>query len=323
MKNILVYHAGALGDFVAILPTLGIVREQMPHARVTLLGRPAFGRLARSRGLVDAVWDCGGSEIASLFSERPRQETVRKLRRFDAALMFIAHGSPLLRTTQKNIPHVRWQPPFPENRTPVVAYHASLALHERADRMRALSRLRQLPPLRRGAVNVVRTKEVFLHPGSGSERKNWPFDKMVALARKIEFLGYQPAWLLGPAESGLQIPAQTQVIREPDLSVLCDRLTEATACIGNDSGVAHLAAMTGCTTITLFGPSDPLVWSPFGPRAYRIDASPPCRPCHPASEPKTCETRCMDTITVTQVVETFQRVVRDANQVVGRPLAAL
>jgi ADP-heptose:LPS heptosyltransferase len=37
--------------------------------------------------------------------------------------------------------------------------------------------------------------------------------------------------------------------------------------IGHDSGITHLAAAVGTTTLALFGPTDPYVWGPRSPRA--------------------------------------------------------
>jgi len=37
--------------------------------------------------------------------------------------------------------------------------------------------------------------------------------------------------------------------------------------IGHDSGVTHLAAAVGTTTLALFGPTDPFVWGPRSPKA--------------------------------------------------------
>ncbi|MBV9256563.1 MAG: hypothetical protein JO215_00945, partial [Ktedonobacteraceae bacterium] len=34
--------------------------------------------------------------------------------------------------------------------------------------------------------------------------------------------------------------------------------------IGNDSGITHLAALLAIPTVVLFGPSDPVIWHPYG-----------------------------------------------------------
>jgi ADP-heptose:LPS heptosyltransferase len=36
--------------------------------------------------------------------------------------------------------------------------------------------------------------------------------------------------------------------------------------LGNDSGITHLAAACNTPTIALFGPTDPNIWGPQGPK---------------------------------------------------------
>jgi heptosyltransferase III len=40
--------------------------------------------------------------------------------------------------------------------------------------------------------------------------------------------------------------------------------------IGNDSGFSHLAGLLGRRAVVLFGPTDPLVWKPLGPRVETL-----------------------------------------------------
>jgi ADP-heptose:LPS heptosyltransferase len=54
--------------------------------------------------------------------------------------------------------------------------------------------------------------------------------------------------------------------RFDDLYELACWLASARVYIGNDSGPAHLAAAVGTPVVALFGPSDPAVWAPRGPR---------------------------------------------------------
>jgi heptosyltransferase-3 len=54
--------------------------------------------------------------------------------------------------------------------------------------------------------------------------------------------------------------------RELPVRVLGAVLARAGLYVGNDSGVSHLAGAYGAPTIALFGPTDPALWSPVGPR---------------------------------------------------------
>ena len=74
----------------------------------------------------------------------------------------------------------------------------------------------------------------------------------------------------GPADDDAAALLETVpgacVARDLPLRVLAALLARAGAYVGNDSGVTHLAAASGAPTIALFGPTDPRVWAPLGPR---------------------------------------------------------
>lgn len=113
-----------------------------------------------------------------------------------------------------------------------------------------------------------------LHPGSGSIRKNWPVERFAELALRARHeLGLKVALFLGPVEleepSRLRAelgPAVDTVFENPRLTLLASLLAESAVYVGNDSGVSHLAAAVGAPTVAIFGPTDPAVWAPLGPR---------------------------------------------------------
>ncbi|MPN58910.1 hypothetical protein SDC9_206626 [bioreactor metagenome] len=54
----------------------------------------------------------------------------------------------------------------------------------------------------------------------------------------------------------------------------------AGAFFGNDSGPAHLAAISGVPTFTLFGPQLPEWFAPMHPVGEHLEGKPcPCKPC--------------------------------------------
>ncbi|MBI3931906.1 MAG: glycosyltransferase family 9 protein [Acidobacteria bacterium] len=119
--------------------------------------------------------------------------------------------------------------------------------------------------------------EEFLavHAGSGSAPKNWPERRFAAL---VEALSGGRPWLLieGPAETAggpLRELPRAVLARELPPRVLGAVLARAGAYVGNDSGVSHLAAAWGAPTVALFGPTDPEVWAPVGPRVRVLRAS--------------------------------------------------
>ena len=106
-----------------------------------------------------------------------------------------------------------------------------------------------------------------------------------------------------------------------DWSQLTALLSKARVYIGPDTSVTHLAAASGCPTVALYGPTDPLLWGPWpvgglqtmwqatGQIQYRgnvwlVQNALPCTPC----QLEGCERRldshsqCLDELSVEQVV---------------------
>jgi len=105
----------------------------------------------------------------------------------------------------------------------------------------------------------------FIHPGSGSPRKNWPMGNFLALSADLKARGHRVFWIRGPAEAGSgESFTWPQVLDLPALGELARALSGARLFVGNDSGVSHLAAAVGTPTAALFGPTNPLVWRPDG-----------------------------------------------------------
>jgi ADP-heptose:LPS heptosyltransferase len=107
-----------------------------------------------------------------------------------------------------------------------------------------------------------------VHPGSGSPAKTWPADRF---GEVVDALGVERFLLVeGPADAAAAAPLRARrgavLARGLGTRVLGAALARAAAFVGNDSGVTHLAAAWGAPTVAIFGPTDPGVWSPVGPR---------------------------------------------------------
>jgi ADP-heptose:LPS heptosyltransferase len=109
---------------------------------------------------------------------------------------------------------------------------------------------------------------VWIHPFSGSAQKNWPWEHYETLARYLRAIGRSVQFVVAPHQASTILGAQ--VI--PDLRELAEWLSGGALYIGNDSGITHLAAASGARTLALFGPTDPNLWSPRGPRTTVLAA---------------------------------------------------
>src|SRR5262249_22145300 len=92
-------------------------------------------------------------------------------------------------------------------------------------------------------------------------------------ARRLSAMGLPVVMVTGPAEAGMVaglaaasgLP-EGRVARDHSLRQLAALFERAAVFVGNDSGLSHLAAGVGCASLVLFGPTDPVVWAPVGPR---------------------------------------------------------
>jgi ADP-heptose:LPS heptosyltransferase len=115
-----------------------------------------------------------------------------------------------------------------------------------------------------------------MHPGSGAAGKNWPADRFAALAERLA-AGHPFLLVEGPADADAAAPARaipgTVHARDLPPRVLGAVLAHASLYVGNDSGVSHLAAAWGAPVLALFGPTDPALWAPVGPRVRVLRAT--------------------------------------------------
>jgi heptosyltransferase-3 len=257
----LVYHAGALGDFITSLPAVAAWRGS---DRAVLLGRPAYAELADPP--FDDVWDAAGARFAALFapSGGSRAADAPLFAGIGSALIFAAASSPLADNLRAlGVSRVDRHDPLPARAMPIVDYH--LAAIGAANAAGATPRIRcaAAPPVE------VPDPVVAIAPGSGSAKKNWPLEAFVELCGLLQHSGFGTVWVIGPAEDSLRIPMGAHAWKELALAGLAAAFARCRLFVGNDSGVTHLAAACGCPTIALFGATDPGVWAPRG-RAVRV-----------------------------------------------------
>jgi ADP-heptose:LPS heptosyltransferase len=123
---------------------------------------------------------------------------------------------------------------------------------------------------------VSKRKYACLHPGSGSNKKNWPIKNFIQVAEYFLTTGLEIIWILGPAENRLQDEIEKsrtgRILTNVTLPVLAAVLESCSLFVGNDSGISHLAASVNAPVIALFGESDEKVWAPRGEKITIIKA---------------------------------------------------
>ncbi len=134
----------------------------------------------------------------------------------------------------------------------------------------------QLRPL-----GPARGAEVLVHTGAAQPVRVWPLERYREVVRRLRGLGYavrvacdpaQLPWWQNSGEPAAEAPAT--------VTRLLETIRPAGAFFGNDSGPAHLAAISGVPTFTLFGPQLPEWFAPIHPAAEYLEGKPcPYKPC--------------------------------------------
>ena len=274
--RILLMRGGAIGDFVLTLPALQLLRERWPQSYIELVGYPHIAALALEAGMADAVSSMHRADVARLFVPRAAlpEEQRRAIRSFDLVITYFYDPDDIVRRNllAAGAHQVIYADPIVRGRHAIdhlVQPLEDLALYPEAEPAPLLTL--RAGTLREGQCRVaaVGAQVVVLHPGSGSPRKNWPLERFADLAQGIAAAGRQPLFLLGEAEGdcGDRLDALAPGLprlQGLDLVDVAAVLRAASAYVGNDSGITHMAAAVGTPVVALFGASDPALWGPRG-----------------------------------------------------------
>jgi len=279
--RILVLRGGAIGDFIVTLPALRALRERWPDAYIELVAYLRIAPLALCGGVVDKVTSLDQAQVARFYGQNPAfpEEQVRYIRSFDFVLLYLHDPDELVRTNLQlaGARQVLYGSPKVEGSHAVD--HLVRPLEALAIYARGAEPVLDVPEdWRRKGVELIRAagvaeRPVVLHPGSGSERKNWRVDGFIEVAHG---LGLEEAlFTAGEADDGvvpLVSAAGFRIAPTSSLQELAAVLSCARAFVGNDSGVTHLAAAMGVPTLGIFGPTRKTEWGPRGRRVRILEA---------------------------------------------------
>ncbi|WPU63649.1 glycosyltransferase family 9 protein [Peredibacter starrii] len=128
---------------------------------------------------------------------------------------------------------------------------------------------------------------VVLAPSASFLYKRWPVESFVELAKKLlEETPYHYVILAGPDDKFCEVFKEIQSDRlhnlqgKTSLKQSMSVLAHAKLCIGNDSGMNHIAEAYGVPCLTLFGPTDPKFgFAPHGSNSRFISKEMFCKPC--------------------------------------------
>lgn len=280
-RNILLFHQGALGDFVVTWPlALGLARV-MAQSRIFYVTASQKGALAEKVLKIESSDVEGGWH--QLFSQQPElPERASKLLAGAQQIVSFVSGPDGLWAR-----NVRRLAPEAALMTLSTAPTADFNGHVTEFFLRqakafpvieaALGQMLQSVASRGLGAGPAAGGPVVVHPGAGSGKKCWPAECFLELIEGLRRQGREVRAILGevelerwPAAVIEQFRAAAEVRTPATLVELADLIAGGSAFVGNDSGPGHLAGILGLPTVSIFGAKDPTTWRPLGPRVNVI-----------------------------------------------------
>lgn len=278
--RILIVRPGAIGDTLVTFPLLHYLRTRVPATHLTFVGNAATLPLLQVFSLADEVANYEERRWSQLFlppSITSQRDLPSLLRTIDRAICWLKDSDGVVTANLRaaEVPQYSVVPGRPADAydLPIGTYLARSIGEEDA-----IAHHWTVPTIYAWPKERDHTGEaIVIHPGSGGQAKCWPITHFAHIITELWRQRIPVLILAGPAEQS-RLRDLSQLLPEPPtpslyqqlinapLLTVAETLQRCRAYLGNDSGITHLAAMLGLPTLALFGPSNPLVWHPQGPK---------------------------------------------------------
>lgn len=336
-KAILLLQLGDIGDVVLTTPCIQALRTVFPKARLVVMVREKASELLTDYPWLDEVIPVRKARGGILGEITGQIDLVRALRahNFDLAidLRTGTRGAIMARLSGagRRIGFFTENEAWWRNRlfTDLLLYDYTPDLHVK-DHLLALleafgiTAQQRDPELVASAFMLAEADRMLagIRPESGPlvvvqpfslwQYKEWGVEKYVALIRWLAEK-YQATVLI---TGGVAEYARAEEIAhecnnachnlagKTSLALYAALLQRCRLFIGVDSAGLHIAAAVGTPTVSLFGPSSPVSWAPQGEAHKVVCKDFPCVPCRQKGCNGSGKSRCMDELSVDQVMTT-------------------
>ena len=343
VKQLVIRAPNWLGDAVMALPAMGVVRDSLPNAHITIAAipsiAPVFEELTNAR-----------QDALLVVPDVKREASTLASGKFDAALLLpnsfrSAWSARRARITERWGYSAALRRPLltravtrPRGRVHQSAYYLHLvrgldfAAPDQPPRVSVASptRARTDRILSEHKLTTDAAMIGFAPGAAYGHAKRWPPRRVAELITRLSRERGAVAVLFGSAgdrAAGREIESSlppgvriVNLIGRTDLRLLAGLIARCAAFVSNDSGAMHLAGALGAPLVAIFGPTDERETAPLGGPAAHGGLSEPdvlthpvfCRPCMLRDCP--IDHRCMKRITVddvfsavTRQLKTFER----------------
>lgn len=339
VKRVLVVRLRSIGDTVLTTPSLFALKRFLPHASVDILLEDWVAPVLDGFPHVDNVITLARKSTAS------RARVARQLRANSYDVVYNFHGgtTATLLTRATGASHRVGYQTYQYAR---LHNHLSPSSAELWGRDKTHSVEQQLallgwtgvpvsdrPPTKLAVTDVASESIAkrlsaggladqpfaVIHPAAAFATKQWAADKFGQVADDLRRRGLAVVAITTSTEKAiideLNQNAARPVTAFTDLSLpeISALLARARLFVGNDSGIAHIAAAVETPAVVIFGSSNTNHWRPWARVAAEVVLEEmECQPCHGYYCEKFAEPECIKRVPVERVIAAADRVLRES-----------
>jgi lipopolysaccharide heptosyltransferase II len=156
-------------------------------------------------------------------------------------------------------------------------------------------------------------KIALIHPAAAFATKQWAIENFARVAEFLSERGFTRVAIAAPNEKELLEKLRSEASVE--ITMLDLSLPEVTALaarsqlfVGNDSGIAHIAAAVGTPAVVIFGSSNIAHWRPWNSAPAEVVLEEmSCQPCHGYFCEKFEQPECILRVPVMRVIAAIER----------------
>jgi predicted lipopolysaccharide heptosyltransferase III len=171
--------------------------------------------------------------------------------------------------------------------------------------------------LRAAGLDEARTPFAVIHPAAAFDTKQWATERFARVAESLTSRGLAIVAITASTEAHvadeLKRHTTAPVVAFTDLSLpeVTALLSKARLFVGNDSGIAHMAAAVGVPSVVIFGSSNTAHWRPWAKaHAEVVVEEMECQPCHGYFCEKFEQPECIKRVPVERVLGSIARVLK-------------
>lgn len=257
------------------LPAIKLLRDRFPEAHLEILGLKQIAVLAEKRFYADAIRSLDGPRLARFFAANADlpPEFAAFFANFDLIVSYLSDPDRIFETNVKRCSsatfiagparldsseHAAFQLARPLEALGLCLKEPAASIHPSDEDRAAIHRF----------CEAGWSSFIVLHPGSGSETKNWPIENWIQLGNALLAKRRHLLIIAGEADTKRTAKLKSAWSEQPiqlaenlPLPQLAALLQGATF-VGHDSGISHIAAAVGARCVLLFGATDPAIWAP-------------------------------------------------------------